>query len=181
MFFRIALLAVVPALAVAQDPAIEKPRPWGPRSGRLQLSIASDRARYEVGETIEVTVVLKNVSEYSTELKRMKGVPTYSMEVLAPGASWLGWRQKSALTPLGEETMDLRRATGTVGVDLAPGRESSEKYEINRLFEMSAPGEYSVTLQCRQPTTGIAEGGKEHPMVEVTSNTITIAVLPKQQ
>jgi hypothetical protein len=174
MFLRGVFAVLVPVFAVAQDMAAEKPPAWGARSGRYQLSIASDKTRYQAREPIIITVLLKNVSDLPVQLRKTKGMPTYTMEVLAPSEPWMGWRPRSALKPLGESTTDLRRVAGTVGVDIAPGRELTDHYEINALYEMSAPGDYLITFQCRQPTISSGErDGKDHPLVEVTSNQIT--------
>jgi hypothetical protein len=180
MFPRIALVLLIPIWTVAQDSAAERSRAWGKVSGSYQLSITSDKAQYEVGEPIEIVSILKNVSDHAIILRRTTPETTYVMEVLTPAQSWLPWRSRAALTPYGNKVKNPEM-NSVVGLDIPPGSEEENKFKINKIYEMSTPGDYLITFQCRQPTIRIAEiDGKEHPMVDVASNAITVRVLPKR-
>jgi hypothetical protein len=180
VFVRVALVLLIPARVVAQDAAGEDPREWGKVFGSYQMSIASNRTQYEVGEPIKIGSVLKNVSDHPIMLRRTTPETTYTMEILTPAQSWLPWRSLAALTPYGNKVKNPRMYS-VAGVDIPPGSEEKNEFEISKIYEMSAPGEYSITFRCRQPTIRMSEmDGKEHPMVNVTSK-IIVTVVPKQQ
>jgi hypothetical protein len=180
MYLRIALVLLVPVCIAAQDASGENPRAWGKVSGSYQLSIASDKAQYEAGEPIEIGSILKNVSDQAIMLRKTTPETNYVIEVLMPAQPWLPWRSRAALTPYGNRVTKPER-NDIVGFDIPPGSEEENKFKINKIYEMSTPGDYLITFQCRQPTIRIAEiDGKEHPMVDVASNAITVRVLPKR-
>jgi hypothetical protein len=181
MWFRTVLALLIPVGLAAQNGAGETPRTWGTVSGSYQLSITSDKAHYEAGEPIRVTSILKNVSGRVVMVRRTTPETTYTMEVLMPAQSWLPWRSRAALTPYGNKVKNPRMYS-VAGFDLPPGREEENVFEIGKIYEMSVPGEYMITFRCRQPTIRISEmDGKEPPMADVTSNTITVTVLPRRQ
>lgn len=179
MLPRIALALLIPACTVAQNADGPKPRAWGKVAGSYQLSITSDKDRYEAGEPIRIVSILKNVGGHAIMFRRSRPETTFLIEVLMPAEPWLPWRTRAALTPYGEKGQNLGM-NGVASGDIPAGHEVENEFEINKLYEMSAPGDYLVTFQCRQPTIRIAEmDGKDHPMVDVTSNAITVTVLPK--
>jgi hypothetical protein len=180
MFIRIALVLLIPACAAAQDATAERSHAWGKPSGPYQLSIASDKVQYEAGEPIEVTSTLKNVSDHAVMVLRTTSETNYVMEVLMPAQSWLPWRSRAALTPHGKKVKNPEM-NNIAGADAPPGREVEDKFDISKIYEMLVPGDYLITFQCRQPTVTIADKTfKERPMVDVTSNAITVTVLPKR-
>ncbi|MGA3241474.1 MAG: hypothetical protein ABSG03_34875 [Bryobacteraceae bacterium] len=179
MLLRVALALLIPVCIAAQDAAGEKPRAWGKVSGSYQLSIASDKAQYEMGEPIEIASILKNVSDHAIMLLRTFAETNYVMEVLMPAQSWLPWRSRAALMPYGNKVKNPEM-NNVAGADIPPGREVEDKFKINKIYDMSAPGDYLITFQCRQSTIRIGDmDGKEHPMVDIMSNAITVTVLPK--
>jgi hypothetical protein len=102
------------------------------------------------------------------------------MEVLMPAQSWPPWRSGAALTPYGDKVKNPEM-NSVVGLDIPPGSEEEDKFEINKIYEMPVPGDYLITFQCRQPTVSIADKTvKERPMVDITLNAITVTVLPKR-
>jgi len=181
MWFRILLALLIPVGIAAQNGTGETLRTWGTVSGAYQLSIASDKAQYEAGEPIKVTSFLKNVSGRVVMVRRTTPEKTYTMEVLMPAQSWLPWRSPAALTPYGDKVKNPHMYS-VADFDLPPGAEEDDLFEISKIYEMSVPGEYMITFRCRQPTIRISEmDGKEPPTADVTSNTITVTVLPRRQ
>lgn len=72
--------------------------------------------------------------------------------------------------------MDPFRGVGVVGSFLLPGHEAAHEFELNKLYDMSAPGEYRVTLSCKHPRKKVSDLAPT-----IISNTIKMTVLGKQQ
>ena len=170
------LIAVLPMIAAAQDSA-SGAREWGKRSGAFQLSIASDKMLYNEGEFIVVTSILKNVTDEPAVLTgHASPFGFYDIDVRMPIADWIpnAAAPRAALTSLGL-SQKIFLSGSTAGHSLKPGAEFRNAFELNRLYEMSATGDYHVIFSCRLPShTGRNE------MVTITSNELIITVLKKQ-
>jgi hypothetical protein len=123
-----------------------------------------------------VVAVLKNVSD-GPALFSTTGATLYTKDVRLPMPEWIPWRPRASALPLAEE--QIRSGMGRKGVGVAAGWEDVMEHELNKLFDITTPGEYHVTFSTNQATRGIAEGQATHQnsTVKVTSNEITITVL----
>jgi hypothetical protein len=156
-------------LCISQEVRTPDGREWGKQAGSFQLSIGSDRRAYGFGETVTVTATLKNVSMDQAWFARQGPVELYDMQVLLPVPSWLRYSQRAPLTPLGRE-MKYPRMTSTVGNYIPAGHEVVDKFELNKLYDMRAPGDYHIVFSCKlRPREG-------EPVVTVVSNEITVRV-----
>jgi hypothetical protein len=168
--------------ATAQDSAGTKPRGWGKEVGPYQLSISSDQDKYAFGDTIRITAILKNISDHSTTFRRMKPAALqFIIDLRLPMPAWIPWKPQAPLSPLGQQEMAPKLFSGTTSIEVKAGAEMTDQFEISKLFEMSAPGDYQITFTCRQWVGGLNDhSGAERPMVTITSNQIAVTVLPKQ-
>ena len=168
--------------ASAQDSTASKPREWGKEAGPFRLSISSDRDKYTIGEAIKITAILKNVSDHSVIFRRTGPAAfQFQMDIRLPMPAWIPWKPRAPLTPLGQQEMDPRLFSGIAGAEARVGAEMTDEVEISKLFEMSTPGDYSITFSCRQQVGSPKDqSGAERPMVTVVSNQITVTVLPRQ-
>ena len=149
-------------------------RQWGPQSGSFRLSISSDRAQYTGGTPIIITAVLKNVTDHPTRLVVTTPVESYSVDVRIPMPSWIPWKPQAIPTALNRTLAQPERSE--VGTIANPGHERITVYEINKLYDMSTPGEYRIIFSCRQPLRQQSD-----PTVHIVSNEIVVAVLSKKE
>lgn len=149
----------------------QKPVVWGKISGSFQLAIVSDKGEYKVGEAIRVTANLKNVADHPVLHQASRAF--YSIDVRIPIADWIPWKPQARLTPEGETAM-RPLYDSVIGLMLPPGRENASEFQLDKLYDMSAPGRYRITFSCREPSD--ASTG---PAVTVVSNEISVTVLPK--
>jgi hypothetical protein len=81
---------------------------------------------------------------------------------------------RGELVPLTEWAKHLPRMYGidiSIGrLFIGPGQESREALQVNRLYDMSAPGEYSIVVRRGVP-------GRSHGQPEVVSNRVTLRVV----
>ena len=88
--------------------------------------------------------------------------------------NWWPQKQQAMLTARGyAEKHPLEMST--MGCTLDPGRENSRTLELNKLFQMTAPGEYRITFSCKEPLKKLGD-----PDVTITSNELAITVIAKQ-
>lgn len=171
------LIAIVIALvfcqADIQNAAVTKTRDWGPRSGSFQLSIFSNKDTYMVGEEVQVTAVLKNVTDAPAWVQMTTPAMFYDMEIRPPFPAWINFKPRAALTSAGQK-MKSPSEVSLRGGPLTAGRELAYEFDLSKLYEMSASGEYTITFSCRLP---LKERGD--PRVAVTSNELKITIKPK--
>lgn len=172
--YRLVVLLSLLGAAVAQHPNATEDRQWGSQSGSFRLSISSDKAQYSPGEQIHITAVLKNVTDHPTRLVVTSPFEFYQMDVRLPVPVWIPWKPQAVPTALGRKLAhpDMSSEAGMVA---QPGDQRVAEYEINKLYDMSAPGEYRITFSCRQP---LRERGD--PATTITSNELVVTVVPKK-
>jgi len=147
-------------------------REWGKQSGPFQLSIAADKRQYGAEEVILLTATLKNVGSEPVMMHHVPRMLLYEVNVWLPMPAWIPYKPKAPLTQFGDSERHPR-FTSVMGRVVPSGYESVDRFELNKLFQMSAPGEYRVVLSCRQPSEK-----KGEPEITVTSNEIVVTVLP---
>jgi len=180
MFLRYALILLPVCVGIAQDAAPAKTPTWGPRAGPWRLSISAEKSQYSAGETVVVVALLKNVSEQPVLFTDVTGGPPpmlYRMDVRLPVPAWIPWKPRAAELPLAK--LQPGASYHMIGMDEPAGWESVSEVDLNKLFDMSTPGDYHVTFSTSQLTRSRADGptARENPKVTVTSNEITVTVL----
>jgi hypothetical protein len=143
---------------------------WGKPSGGLRLSLSSDEAGYRRGETVRVSAILKNVSDAPIWVGSTSVWQFYEMEVLAPALEWLPFRPRASRTPLGERNLHLE-VTGMGGRRLPPDSQTRHEFELNTLFQMTAPGQYRITFAYKGPS-----GDRGHADIRVVSNELKVTI-----
>ncbi len=156
------------ALAQSEVPR-QRPVQWGKQSGPFQLSIASDKDEYRPGEVVRITVTLKNVASHPVQHEA--GRTFYTADVRVPSPDWLPWRPQARLTPLGERAR-YPAYDSIQGGKVQPGAEMTSDDEISKLYDMRAPGKYTITYVCKEPPEV-----KGDPVVVIVSNEITVTIL----
>lgn len=96
----------------------------------------------------------------------------YDMDIRVPVQTWIRLSPRAALTEFGQRQMNPP-VGGSYGGDLKPGGESIREVELNKLYYMTTPGDYRVVFSCKVP---LKKPGDPH--ITVTSNEITITILP---
>lgn len=159
----------------APSPPPGRVRSWGEQSGPFRLSITSDKDQYAPGEAMRVVAVIKNVSDHPTYLARSAPFLFYDVAIRLPVPEWVPWHPRAPLTPLGETEKHPRMASYS-GAAVAAGNETVDEFELDKLYQMSAPGEYHITFSCKLPAHYRGD-----PKVTVTSNEIVVTVVRQRQ
>jgi hypothetical protein len=157
----------------AQENVTAKVHEWGARSGAFQLSIASDKDQYFVGEEVHVTAVLKNVTDDSVIVARTQPVMFYDMDIRLPFPKWIDLKPRAVLTPLGQK-MKNHWDWSLRGGPLNAGKEVIDDFDLSKLYDMSTLGDYRITFSCRLPLKGLGD-----PTLIVASNEIKVTIRPK--
>jgi hypothetical protein len=173
MLIKATLIALISWQINAQESVAAATRQWGIRSGAFQLSIASDKDRYFVGEDVHVTSVLKNVSDGSVILARTQPVMFYDMDIRLPFPVWVDFKPRAALTTLGQRMKD-HWDRSLHGGPLNPGKEVVDEFDLGKLYDMATPGDYHITFSCKLPPNSPGD-----PAIIVASNEIKVTIRPK--
>ena len=163
------LLLLLTSRAFAQD-GRTAPREWGKQAGSFRISISADKDRYGPSEIVRVKAVLKNVADHPSKVQIRRGL-MYKTDVRLAIPDWLPWKAKTALTKLGRD-LDDPAIGGVMGGEIKAGTEIVREVELNKIFDMSVPGDYRATFSCRQPLRDFGDTS-----VVVTSNEITVTIL----
>ena len=141
---------------------------------RIVPALDSQRSgEYIAGEDVRVTAVLKNVTGDAAYVQIATPVMFYAMDVRLPFPAWINFKPRAVLTAFGQRTKNPRMA-GLAGFQLVPGKEMAHKFDLSKLYDMSAIGDYHVTFSCKLPLKNSGD-----PRVAVTSNELTTTIKPK--
>jgi hypothetical protein len=158
------------ALQGPQDqPAVQAV--WGPETEGYRLSIGTDKTEYAAGETIRLFVRLQNVGREAVGVLRgMSPLRYHSFEILAPNKS------RAPLTLYGVQETTNPSIRHRVGKTLMSGEVDEDVIHLNRCFDMTLAGEYSV-----KASTKVIARKDSQKLVTVTSLPITITVKDSPQ
>lgn len=142
------------------------------RRADYSLTISTGRTEFHPGEQVNVRVTLKNISER----------PLLAAKLTPPGAADLHYKtyvydESGSLASETKYGKMLRTDKGENGKEtvivenggmlryLKAGESAEEDMTLNKLFDLSKPGKYTVQVQGRGDTEGLAK-----------SNVITIVI-----
>jgi hypothetical protein len=149
-------------------------REWGEQSGPFQLSISTNKQQYAAEELIKLTAVVKNVSDGPARFARPSPVTFYEMDIRVPMPEWIPFRPQAVLTPDGQAQKHPWRSN-FAGMTICAGVETTDQFDLNKLYYMSAPGEYRITFSCKLPQK---LGDRDFA---ITSNELRITILPDKE
>jgi uncharacterized protein (TIGR03067 family) len=110
----------------------------------LRATITLPKTKFEVGEAIPVTYVVKNFSKTEQTLWHCGFWPNHEVDVLdfvgnAPPLTEFGRQCRKAFAPGGERLRNVAVKVPADGADAA-----YEKYDLTKLYDLSKPGRYIV-------------------------------------
>jgi hypothetical protein len=108
----------------------------------LQLVVKTEKATFTPGEPIVLSVVARNHSA-----KPLFIVDTYHPEWDTKFQVRNEAEESAALTEDGERLTKSIAIFRDIRVEINPGDEVQKDFVINKLFEMTAPGTYSITVK----------------------------------
>jgi hypothetical protein len=155
-----------------QSPVLPQELALGRQTGPFRFTILSDKLAFQPGETIALKSILRNEADHSISLFATDRVSFYGMDVRLPGPEYLPFRNMAVLSPEGERLAYPGHSSATNHV-LRPGMALIDNFELNRLYAMTAPGDYHVIFFFRAPDYV----GKN---VTVMSNELVITVEEKK-
>ena len=122
------------------------------RAGNLSLKVTALNASVKGGAKIMIRVTTSNESDHPITYHNTSRHCDYSVRVLtSAGALAPETPFKKQMDCSGGE---LRITGRNIVVTLKPGEFNSEEIEITELYEMTAPGEYSVQVERVFPEIG---------------------------
>ncbi len=162
------------ALAIEQTgvcTAASRHTPWGTAVHGLLLSLTVDRAVVRLGDPIRVVVELRNVSSRTQQVFYGKRSSTYEFAIVNRRSGRAVPHWPPPRQTLGGGSYSLPRPIG-----LSPATSAYEAFRLERLYQLTEPGTYSV--QVTKATVGLAfpNGAVRYNALELSSNTIVITV-----
>lgn len=140
-------------------------RKTGKPVGDLAMSVEVSKESYEFGETILLTVVLKNVGEKQFRTRKTSALGMFKINVILPDG------KKAPLTLFGKKHA-LGSAFASGFIVLSPKEEYSASIHLARYFDMTLSGKYSIDVSKK---VSVGNDGK----ATVSSPSLTIAILEK--
>jgi hypothetical protein len=138
----IALFLLAASVARAGEPSAD----WGPVLKGLQMSSRVDRSRYRADEPIMVEVVIKNTSKEVVFLgMSIDDQASFDIAVSLneSGAGGLG---RMPLTKYGARRFAPLNAAKNIPIRLKEGEERRYRFPLNRMYDMTLDGKYSVVV-----------------------------------
>ena len=164
----------------ASENGAQKEIGWGDAVDGQAISIATEKDVYEASERIVLTLRIKNVGEAEVPIRYP--VPfEYDLRVLlvdSPHAKAID-RRNAPVVPLKGAVprtlygvLQLERLGSTTGASAAlkPGDHRAVQIDVNRLFDMSVAGKYTISAQRHVWKSRTSLPSK------ATSNTLEIAI-----
>jgi len=132
----------------------------------LKITIVAAQNSVMAGDPIEITVTMKNISDHDVTMGKSVGNTQAELdyEIIVRGKNGEMLNETSYKKRIKEAAGSWKTFT------LKPGEERTETSNINKLYDLSRPGEYTVQVEKELP----ASEGKGM----VQSNTIAITVTP---
>ena len=164
----VVLLMTSPCLAAQDKPvagaAEKKELAWGEPVAGQSISIATPKAAFEVGELIDITVILKNVGKEDVRIIVGPPYDIYTVIVLLPNG------KPAPKTLLGK----ARLAAGVFSSPvLKPGEEQRCRIErINIQLDMTLSGEYTLFVESK----ALWNNGTFDEALKATSNKVRIKI-----
>jgi hypothetical protein len=115
----------------------------------LQLVVKTEKATFTTGEPILLSVFARN-----NGAKPLFIVDTYHPEWDTKFVVRNEAEESAALTEDGERLTKSIAIFRDIRVEINPGDEVQKDFVINKLFEMTAPGRYSITVKRSFGVTG---------------------------
>lgn len=120
---------------------VEAKREWGKETQGHAISIMAKNAVVSPGDPIILTISLKNVGTEDIRVLETAPLAAYAIEVLGPNG------EKVPLTLYGKLSLESHRLGSRSVSILKPGAESSVEIHLNRMFDFTIPGKYTVSVQ----------------------------------
>lgn len=132
---------LVAGASVTGEPTAQRAeKEWGPSVGGMAVSIAADKAAYDPGERIRLSVRCKNVGQKAITV--MEYGPPMDHRLLVSSSNG----QPVPMTLLGKRAVRDYEPAARNFFELKPGEESVAEFELDRIFDLSVHGAYTVTV-----------------------------------
>lgn len=124
---------------------------WGPVFRGLRMSSSVERARCQTTQPITLEVVIKNTSQEVVFL----GGAALDYASFDIAVSYIGGGQSQGgrvpLTRYGQKLFAVFDAAKNPPVELKPGEERPYRFALNRMYDMTLAGTYSVAVNRAVP------------------------------
>lgn len=149
-----------------QDNSSES-RQWGETVDGQAVSIGTNKASFDPGEAICLNIVFRNVGQRDLNITEVGAPMDYRIKVL------LASGKEAPMTLLGKRAVaGFESAARNIFV-LQPGKETHTQFRLDRIFDFSLDGKYTIVVDRYVWHMGRDE--KEVTKTVVTSNRITIS------
>jgi len=134
----------------------------------LKITIVAAQNSVNAGDPIEITVTMKNMSDHDITMGKWVGISQAELnyEIIVKGKNGEMPNETGYRKAIKEGHIHGSRQH----ITLKPGEERTETSNINKLYDLSMPGEYAIQVEKELPTS---EGKGT-----IKSNTITVTVTP---
>lgn len=147
-------------------------RKWGANTEGFQLSIATDKAGCRLGQSIVVSVLLRNTSSHPLWFWQTDMEADYDIEIAGNDG------KLAPLTTYGQRFHGPGRVDfHASAVTLKPAESIEQVLPLDKLYDVSRAGVYDVTVTRKVPEVSAPQTNGPPRFAEIRSNTIHITML----
>ncbi len=135
----------------------------------LEIAISTQQSKIMAGDPIKIAITMKNMSDHDITIIKFGGDSQAELnyEIIVRDKNGEMLNETSYRKGIKEGVAGSRKL-----FTLKPSAEITEKANINKLYDLSMPGEYTVQVEKElPPSEGKGKG-------TIKSNTITVTVTP---
>jgi hypothetical protein len=148
---------------------------WGFPANGLQLSLRFRRTEYVRGETIPAIVILRNLASLPRTLLLTNSPALYLTFTVRCGTNaYLPERQELTIKRSDYYTPPLAPPHGVLSWELESKSERVAVLNLNRIFDLSQLGEYSISAHCQ-----VFSSPNNPPTFEVPSGEVSFKIVEK--
>jgi hypothetical protein len=135
----------------------------------FSLSISMKNAEVKSGENVQLTITKTNISDHEIDVGIEVGSPERSYDIdVVDSAGKTAAETSYGRKVHGKERLTQSLLSTTVVGKLAPGKAMEEDLYVNRVFDFTRPGRYSIRVTQTDPVS----------KVRISSNKVTLVVIP---
>ena len=157
---------------------------WGPPMKGLRMSVALlKEAKFGPFDRIVLKVMIENTSDKEIDLGMSAtdfGSFDIAVEYVGGGLSQKG---RVPITKFGTRLLQEYDSAKNVPIRLKPGNRRNYRFVVNRMYDMTLSGDYSITLNRYVPGRSRLDGGGNpipnagRNVDELVSNTILVKII----
>lgn len=175
VIFFLSLIAVNAINSPAQNKRINPERANGKSAEILLIESTLADAESSIGKRFQLILTIKNNSDYPIEL--FDPTPERGFDIEVKNSKGVN----ISLTKEGVKRKYPDIIMGRETIRLEPGKELTWKIDLNKLFDISQPDDYSVAVKVKHYYPVSAQDNSQNSGSPISSNTVKLKLTEREK